>query len=76
MLVDDVGRLNGVRVVELNVHDDVNPGAVGGADGEVRVHGIGDVFIEEEGGVSIGVHRIKSVAIEGPLPRGAQAAEA
>ena len=78
MLVDGVGRLGGRGVVEDDLEDDVDPGAVGGADDEGGVVGVGvggGVWIEEQGSLVVGIRVVDVAAAEAPVVVRAQAAE-
>ena len=75
VLVNRVRRLSRCRWGEFNLEDDVNPGVVFGADGEVRIEGVRRLGAEEEWGVEILIEAIGGVAIQCPILVRALAAE-
>ena len=57
------------------MHDDVDPGTVQSADGEVGVERVSRVWMEEKRVVGVAVGRVEFVAVQSPLPRGVETAE-
>lgn len=75
VLVHGMRELDGFGGGPADLEDEVDPGAVFGAEDEIGVFGFGGVFVPQERVVGAAVHGVGHGAVGGVLPGEAKAAE-